>query len=410
MFKKFILAFILIISLSLMLESCDIINSFTGDNSDTDNESGSDSDNGGEKDNSENKNDSSADISNSVEEHRAELKRHMQDHWAAVVAEFNYKILIEKDKKAFDDEYRVQLSRADTAKDIDAIDAIRVDFDRLTQSIFGNEIVKSYVKEEYKTTVMLGESFRAEVIKNLVGKTFCIEKTYTGVEEHIITADFIAAYEGEVFLNQYEALVGLPVSFEPEAYYGGIELKFDGTADVSALDAVLTYKIADANPLGWQSLTVYGETYVDSLGKTVINARYARLNNEKTVYYDGSDEAVVITHNGYEVFFIVDKDKSELKFERPSSDLMKTLTYEKDGTTYIFNIYGVLNSDVVAYKTTVDITYSNGKTERTTSYCYLGAYSNTENGFAFSLLGLERLAYTEDGVLKKIPDSPADEK
>lgn len=139
MFKKFILAFILIISLSLMLASCDIINSFTGDNSDTDNESGSDSDNGGEKDNSENKNDSSADISNSV-------------------------------------------------------------------------------------------------------------------EEHIITADFIAAYEGEVFLNQYEALVGLPVSFEP------------------------------------------------------------------------------------------------------------------------------------------------------------GAYSNTENGFAFSLLGLERLAYTEDGVLKKIPDSPADEK
>ncbi len=410
MLKRLVLVFALIILLCLALASCDIVNSLVGKIPSTDSTPGTVSDNEDDGNSSENKNGDNGDISNPVEELRRELRSFMKNEWAAVVLEFNYKILTEPDKEAFNNEYSAQISALDSAKNRDELDAIRSDFNRLTGKIYGNEVVNSYVKEEFKGSVMHGQSLRSEVIKNLVGKTFCIEKTYTGVEEHTITAEFIAAYEGEVLLNEYEALIGLPVPFDEGAYYAGIELKFDGAPDVSNLDAVLTYNIADANPFGWKSLTVYGESYVDGLGKTIINAGCASLDNGKFVYYNGSEDAAVITYNGWEIFFAADKDKSELKFERPSSDLMKTLTYENDGAVYIFNIYGVMNPENTSYKTTADITYQNGKVEKVTSYCYLGAYSDTENGFAFSLLGIESLAYTDDGVLSEIPSSSVNEK
>lgn len=85
---------------------------------------------------------------------------------------------------------------------------------------------------------------------------------------------------------------------------------------------------------------------------------------------------------------------------------MKTLYYENDGNSYVFNVYGeyVVGSD--NYLTTVDITYADGSSATFTADGFLTSYTHVgvEAGFAFPILGLEELQYDESGALTKIPN------
>ncbi len=384
----------LIFTVCALLSSCDPSALFpSGGSSGTDNSEGDENSSSGNNQSGDDK----GDISNEFNENRRELLAMMSADWTAIMQTFNYKIAIESHKNTFNSEYDSLVSSASSASTSDALDNIRNDFQKLISRISDNEVTSSYIKEGLGEKLRLGESLESEIRRLLVGKTLCIEKAYTGKEEHTITADFIALNDAEIMLTEYTVLIGLPVPWETGAYFGAIELTLDTAPDVSELNVTRVYTVADKNPLGWEKIEVYGDLY-------------ALVDDEKFVGFTGDDTFAVLSLNGYDVFMTPNTEGDRLSFERPMDNLMLTLTYDNDGILYICRVYGIPNPDTVTYKTVVDITYPNGDTQSITCYGYLDRTNGDGNRFDCPVIGLNGLEYDADGTLTESDHFSEEEK
>ncbi|MBE6635848.1 MAG: hypothetical protein E7617_06610 [Ruminococcaceae bacterium] len=387
---KSLLIISLMLAFCLILSSCDPSSLFpSGNSAGTNNSAGS----GNSSSDNTQSGEDEGDISNQLNTERQDLIAAMSADWTAIMQTFNYKIAMESHKNAFKSEYDSLVISASSASTHDALENVRNSFHQLISHISGNEVTSSYIKENIGEKLRLGESLEKEVGRLLIGKTLCIEKAYTGIEEHTITADFIALSDTEIMLTEYTVLVGLPVLFEEGAYFAAFELTFDTAPDVSEMDITRVYTVAEKNPLGWERIEVYGDLY-------------ALVNGEKFVGFTGDDISVVLSLNGYDVFMTPDDTGDRLFFERPADDLMMTLTYDDGGSLYVFRVYGIQNPDTVTYKTAVDITHSNTDTGTITCYGYLDRTNGDGNRFDCPVISLCGLEYDSDGTLTKSNDSP----
>ncbi len=416
-----ILTLLLITACAFSLASCDALDALLGENKLAD--GSEDKENGGDKEDTDGDKDNANNDGNGVPEgeegatqfteEREALRAHMAESWSALTNEFNYKILISSHKEDADRVYSDILGKLNAAKTLSDLNTIRGTFDTWIGKLYNNEVVTTYIKEEYSTSVALGALLGGEVYRNLAGKTLCIEKTYTGTEEHTITDDFFMIDDCEVMLTEYEVVVGLPVPFEDGALYAPCSVYFNGAPILGDIGIIRTYEITDDNPLGWESIDLYGKSYEDEEGKLIVESQYAEINGKKFVEVLDCTDRLFIVYNGINVYLTLDKDTLTATFERQTDTAMKTLYYENDGTSYVFNVYGEYVAGSYNYLTTVDITYADGSEATFTADGFLTPYTHVgvESGFAFPILGIEELQYDESGALTKIPENiPSEDK
>ena len=410
-----ILTILLITACTVSLASCDELDALLGENNPVgdgseDKENVGDNEGAeGDKDNADkNENGGPAGDEEATQftEERDALRAHMAEDWSALNKEFNYKMLIASHKADAEHAYSELTGKLNSAKTLSDLNAIRDTFDIWVGKLYNNEVVSTYIKEDYSDSVMLGELLGGEVYRNLAGKTLCIEKTYTGTEEHTITDDFFMIDDCEVMLTEYEVVVGLPVPFEDGALYAPCYVYFNGAPKLDDIGIIRTYEITDDNPLGWESIELYGRSSEDGEGKLIIESQYATVNGKKFVEVIDCIDRLFIVYNGINVYLTPDKDTLTATFERPTDSAMKTLYYENDGNSYVFNVYGEYVVGSENYLTTVDITYADGSSATFTADGFLMPYTHVgvEAGFAFPILGLEELQYDESGALTEIPE------
>ena len=380
--RKFILVLALILAAVISLASCDVISElpFLSGSAGTvpdENKQSAGEENG------------TLDVSSEFETMRVEMYDFIDDTEAGIKSNFNYMILSDALKGVVDSEINSAKAMADSVLTVADILSVRETINNIYFRVDSNTAERVYIDGGYDSRILCGNTVEAELKRLLCEKTLIVELKYFGTERFTIDENYYNIIGlTDVQLSDYSIYVGYPVPFDEGALAYGIYVDFYGVPKLTGNESTVLLTIADANPYGWQTIKVYDNIYGEIDG--------AKFGN-----VIASEDRFVFVYNSREIYFTLNSANDTLTFERPSNEHMMTLTYSENGTRYVFNVYGVRASHY-NYKTTVDITYSDGREETITCWCYLQGVSDYEETFSVPDLDLAPMAYGDDGVLFKI--------